>query len=147
MITRPLELASRLRREPRNFDWMFYVNAGLIAVFFSVFGSRFVLAPGIAALPAVVGSNANARMTTHYISVHSEQQIFAGDGLRDLKGLSLWLNDQAKSVKNPVLLVQSNEGVPLDLIARIMSAAQSAGFFVQIASTEPSGRRATSPGR
>ena len=30
MITRPLDLASKMRPEPRNFDWLFYVNAGLL---------------------------------------------------------------------------------------------------------------------
>ena len=140
MITRPLELASRLQPQPRSFDWLFYVNAALIVLFFSLFGSRFVLAPGIAALPAVSGSDANARMTTHYISVHGEQQIFAGDGLHDLARLEVWLKAQAKTAKNPVLLVQSNRSVDFDLIARIVSSAKSAGFFVQIASTEPVGR-------
>ena len=32
MLSRPLDLASRLRPEPRNFDWLFIVNGGLIAL-------------------------------------------------------------------------------------------------------------------
>ena len=32
MITRPLDLASKLRPEPRNFDWLFFVNAGLLSL-------------------------------------------------------------------------------------------------------------------
>ena len=32
MITRPLDLASRLRPEPRSFDWLFYVNGGVIVL-------------------------------------------------------------------------------------------------------------------
>ena len=87
MITRPLDLASRLRPEPRNFDWLFFVNGGLIVLFFTLFGSRFVLAPGVAVLPAIAGANAGARATTHQISVVSANQIFAGDGWRDLKQL------------------------------------------------------------
>ena len=142
MITRPLELASRLRRERRSLDWVFFVNAGLIALFFSLFGSRFVLAPGIAALPAVAGSDANARLATHYIRVLRNQQIFAGDGLRNLQELDVWLVAQAKSVKQPVLLVQSDLTVEFDLVARITSAAQAAGFFVQLAAAEPNRRGA-----
>ena len=46
MITRPLDLASRLRPPPRNFDVFFYVNLGLMVLAFTVLGSRFVLAPG-----------------------------------------------------------------------------------------------------
>ena len=47
MITRPLDLAAKLRPEPRRFDALFYVNVGVLALFFLVFGSRFVLAPGL----------------------------------------------------------------------------------------------------
>ena len=65
MITRPLDLASKLRPEPRNFDWLFFVNAGLLVLFFVLFGSRFVLAPGegqgaargrAASMPSAAGS-------------------------------------------------------------------------------------------
>ena len=138
MITRPLELASRLRPEPRSFDWAFFVNALLIVLFFSLFGSRFVLAPGFSALPAIAGSNANARPATHHITVHSERQILAGDGLRDVAGLKVWLEAQAKTARqSPVLLVVSKEDVDLGLITRITSVAVAAGFDVQIASVEP----------
>lgn len=142
MITRPLELASRLRPEPRSFDWAFHVNAGLLLLFFSLFGSRFVLAPGFAALPELAGADANARITTHYITIHGERQIFAGDGLRDLAGLKDWLERQARTVKQPVLLVQSNPGVEFELIARVVSLAEQAGFGVQVAAVEPRRRRA-----
>ncbi|HEY8931687.1 MAG TPA: hypothetical protein VIM44_00065, partial [Rariglobus sp.] len=47
MITRPLNLSARLRPPPRGFEFLFYVNGGLIALFFVLFGSRFVLSPGL----------------------------------------------------------------------------------------------------
>ena len=62
MLTRPLELASRLRPAPRGLAWPFLVNAGLLVLFFSLFGSRFVLAPGLGVdfrLPTVAGANAH----------------------------------------------------------------------------------------
>lgn len=142
MITRPLDLAARLRPEPRNFDWLFFVNAGLLVLFFSLFGSRFVLAPGIAMLPAVAGADENARRTTHYITVHNERQIYAGDGLRDLESLNAWLVQQAKTHQHPVLLVQSNTEVDLGLTGKIFSLARDAGFEVQLAAVEPAKRGA-----
>lgn len=148
MITRPLDLASRLRPEPRNFDWLFFVNGGLIVLFFSLFGSRFVLAPGVAVLPAIAGANANARATTHQISVVSANQIFAGDGWRDLKQLDEWMRIQPRISAEPVLLVQVNLGVDFDVVARIFSLANAAGFDVQIAAVEPVKRRESGgPGR
>ena len=144
MITRPLELASRLRPAPRSFDWLFFVNAGLIVLFFSLFGSRFVLAPGFTVLPSITGANANARIATHHITVQGERQILAGDGVRDLPGLKAWLVAQARASKEkPVLLVVAKQDVDLDLIARIASVADEAGFELQIASVEPRARTAT----
>ena len=45
MITRPLDLAAKLRPPPRSFDALFWVNVGVVVGFFALFGSRFVLAP------------------------------------------------------------------------------------------------------
>jgi biopolymer transport protein ExbD len=139
MITRPLDLASRLRPEPRSFDWLFLVNAGLVVLFFTVFGSRFVLSPGVAVLPAISGAITGARITTHQISVVSANQIFAGDGLRDLEQLNAWLVQQAKEGRHstPVLLLQVNAQVEFDVVARIGSMANANGFQVQIAAVEP----------
>ena len=72
MITRPLDLASRLRPPPRNFDAWFYVNAGLLVLFFYWFGSRFILAPGLGVnfqLPRIAGARAGAAPATHHITV------------------------------------------------------------------------------
>ena len=139
MITRPLDLASKLRPEPRNFDWLFLVNGGLVVLFFILFGSRFVLAPGVAVLPAIAGASAGARITTHQISVVSASQIFAGDGLRDLEQLEQWLAQQAKEARHPapVLLLQVDARVEFDVVARIGSMANANGFQVQIAAVEP----------
>lgn len=141
MITRPLDLASKLRPEPRSFDALFFVNVGLIVLFFSLFGSRFVLAPGITVLPEIAGTNAGAHTTTHYITVLGDRQIIAGDGLRDLEGLRVWLAQEARTVKpgqKPVLLVQSNaDRVSAGLLAQIVSTARQAGFITQVASVEP----------
>lgn len=58
MITRPLDLASRLRPPPRGLDWLFVMNVALVALFFSLFGSRFVLAPGLGLISACRASPA-----------------------------------------------------------------------------------------
>ena len=137
MISRPLDLASRLRPEPRNFDWLFIVNVGLIVLFFSFFGSRFVLAPGVTVLPEIAGAEVSARTTTHHITVNSERQIIAGDGPRDLESLKLWLRQEAGTVKKPVLLVQFNGVRDVNLLTTILSAAAAAGFETHVAAIEP----------
>lgn len=147
MITRPLDLASRLRPEPRHFDWLFFVNVGCLGLFFALFGSRFVLAPGVTALPSLAGATATARTTTHLVRINSAQQILAGDGLRDMPGLRDWLEAQAKTVKSPVLLIQASEDVAFDIVARVTSLAAAAGFAVQIAGVEPARAGGVPPGK
>lgn len=140
MITRPLELATRLRPEPRNFDWLFFVNAGLLVLFFALFGSRFVLAPGLAVnfrLPVVEGANAHAKPPTHVIDVGDNGQVYATDGLRKISDLREWLVRQGKGVKSPLLLVRSSADVPIAVLTDITNAASAAGFEVLVAASEP----------
>ena len=83
MITRPLDLASKLRPEPRNFDFLFLINAGLIVLFFDLFGSRFVLAPGLTEdfrLPTMPGVREGAVATTHTISLRRGGLILINGG-------------------------------------------------------------------
>ena len=140
MITRPLDLASKLRPEPRNFDWLFFVNAGLLVVFFVLFGSRFVLAPGLGVdfrLPTVLGADASARAPTHVVSVVNSGQIYTTDGLRKLSELKEWLAQNAKGTRSPLLLVRGSAGVPMSVLADISSAAAATGFDVLWAASEP----------
>lgn len=140
MITRPLDLAPKLRPEPRNFDWLFFVNAGLLVLFFSLFGSRFVLAPGLPLtfrLPAVAGANSHARPPSHVIGVISEKLVVTGDGLRKIDELEGWLKKQAERTKAPLLLVWAGEDLSMALLANVVNAAGAAGFEVIWAAGEP----------
>jgi biopolymer transport protein ExbD len=146
MITRPLELASRLRPEPRNFDALFYVNVGVLVLFFLMFASRFVLAPGLGVdfqLPVMPGALVGAVTTTSTISVKNSGQILA-DGLLSMAQLREWLKTEARQHKRPSLLVRMSAGVPVSVQNEIVSAAREAGFGANItlAAEEPAAPRA-----
>jgi ABC-type transport system involved in cytochrome c biogenesis permease subunit len=136
MITRPLGFSACLRPEPRSLDWLFFVNAGLLGLFFALFGSRFVLTPGLALAP-IAGAHASARAPTHVISVVDAAQVFTSDGLRKIADLRDWLGPQAQAAKAPLLLVRSGAETPLAVLAEISSAAHAAGFEVLLAASEP----------
>lgn len=140
MITRPLELAARLRPEPRSLDWLFFVNGGLIVLFFSLFGSRFVLAPGLGVdfrLPTMSGALNGAAQTTYRISVVRADLIFVDEGHIHMRELRAWLEAKAKKSKQPSLLVLVGAGVPTTVFTDITSAAYSAGFgHVQMGAQE-----------
>lgn len=138
MIVRPLELAARLRPEPRWLDWLHFANAGLLVVFFSLFGSRFVLAPGLRIeLQSMVGARASATVTTHYISVAAPGRIFNNEGPVTATGLADWLKKEGARTKDPSLLVRAGDGVQVSVQAAIASAATAAGFRVVWAFAEP----------
>lgn len=140
MITRPLDLSSHLRPAPRSFEFLFYVNAGLLALFFSLFGSRFVLAPGLGLdfqIPQTAGAAAGATTTTHQITVQNSGQIFADDGLVSVEQLGRWLQRQKTTTPKPSLLVLASGGVSNEKLAEIVSVAQRAGFGVVWGALEP----------
>ncbi len=146
MITRPLDLASRLRPEPRYLDFLFLVNGGLIVLFFLLFGSRFVLAPGLGVdfvMPEMAGATAGAARTTHVISVVRPGLIFVDDGAINFEQLREWLKVQAGQTVQPSLLVRANSGnVPVTTLTDISSAAFQAGFTrVVVGALEPSKAR------
>ncbi|MBS0663578.1 MAG: biopolymer transporter ExbD [Verrucomicrobia bacterium] len=141
MITRPLDLQSKLRHGPRNFDLLFLVNGGLLVMFFMLFDSKFVLAPGLGVdfrLPVMPGAMANAMATSSTISVKNSGQIFA-DGLLTMDQLREWLKAEARKTKQPSLLVRMSAGVPVAVQNEIVSAAREAGFGANIvlAAEEP----------
>ena len=149
MITRPLDLATRLRPEPRSFDALFFVNGGLLVLFFFLFGSRFVLAPGIGVgfqIPELPGARNSATPTTHRITVKPSGLIITDDGPlistdngpADLEQLGKWLAAEAKKTRRPSLLIIASGTVPSGKLAAIASAAKAAGFVhVQWAAEEP----------
>jgi biopolymer transport protein ExbD len=115
------------------------VNVGLLGLFFAVFGSRFVLAPGLGVdfqLPQLSGAQAGAAQATHVISVLRSGQIFSEEGLVDVGQLREWLKSRAGREPHPTLLVRASSGVTLAKLIDIEGAAHDAGFRVLLGAEE-----------
>lgn len=143
MITRPLDLLSKLRPAPRNYDLLFLVNGALIALFFSIFGSRFILSPGL----RVDNTDFELRKTTHAmenlvatrvtISVNANGQIWGDTGLINEPNLKEWLIRQAKRAPGSVLLIIGDSRASMAVCANIAETATAAGFAgVQLAAQQ-----------
>src|SRR3954465_14394183 len=135
MITRPLELSAKLRPPPKNFDFIFLVNGGLIALFFVLFGSRFVLSPGLRVngrdlhLSSSPTALVDPIPTSVVISVTSSEQIFIDGGMVRSRGpLGDWLRAQGKKQPGAALLVQEDASVPQRVMLEIIDLAQQAGL-------------------
>jgi biopolymer transport protein ExbD len=139
MIARPLDLASRLRPPPHGTGALHYVNVGLLGLFFTMFGSRFILAPGLGLdfqLPQLAGAQAGAAQATHVISVLRSGQIFSEEGLVDIGQLREWLKSRAGREARPTLLVRAISGVTLAELVEIEGVARDAGYRVLLGAEE-----------
>ena len=132
MITRPLDLAARLRPAPRGLDALFYVNVGALAVFFLLFGSRFVLAPGLAvdfALPEAEAAALSAKPTDVVIAVPASDMAVVDGAVLNFSALGAWLRaNGAAAGEGRRLLVQAAASLPTGDLARLQAMAAEAGF-------------------
>lgn len=135
MITRPLDLASQLQPEPRSFDALFYINVGLVGLFFTLFGSRFVLSPGVE-LPAIGGARSGAISTTSVLKVRGSGQLLTSDGLLANAQLPEWLNIQSHKYRHPVLLIESDTRATTGEVSQIVNLARKAGFVILLAADD-----------
>ncbi len=134
MITRPLDLLSKLRPQPRNFDFLFLLNGGLIAFFFTLFGSQFVLSPGLRVNGADLmlhpskGALDNPTATLVSISINANGQVLGDAGLIPPAKLNDWLATQAKRAPDSILLVIADKSATTEKIMTIKDASVAAGF-------------------
>ncbi len=146
MITRPLDLASKLRPAPRMMDSVFYANLVLLGLFFALFGSRFVISPSVElgganlVLPTATSPATSGASTTSVISVLGSDMVFTSDGRMTYGELARWLPTQVArgSEKESRLLVRADVRVTARDLARLSDMATAAGFSgVQLALENP----------
>ncbi len=145
MITRPLEVESRMSPPPRDLDFVAWVNVGLIVVFFLLFGSRFVLAPGLLVgapsdgfqLPATGGLQYVATAPV-VVSYRKDDTILFEGAIIKLPELRQRLEAYAKKHPGEVLLLLADKRVSTQAVFDLSVMAQSAGFaYVLMAGENP----------
>lgn len=143
MITRPLELLSKLRRPPRNFDVLFFVNIAAIALFFLLFGSRFVLSPGLGVdfqLPQGGVATVSGAVPTDVVIAVSRSDMALVDGaVMDFARLKKWLAEKAAGKTGLRLLVQADRELSAGDVTAIYEMAREAGFAGVQFAAEPRG--------
>jgi biopolymer transport protein ExbD len=140
MITRPLDLSTRLRRQPSGYEFIFYVNAGLIALFFVLFGSRFVLSPGLGldfALPVMPASLAGSISTDVVVAIKGPNLAFVEGRKVDFVGLRSHLSGLAQKGTDMRLLVQADASLTTRDLTEVYDMARLAGFASVLIAAEP----------
>ncbi len=137
MITRPLNLSSRLKPPPRSFESIFYVNGGLIVLFFVLFGSRFVLSPGLGVdfkVPTLPGAMDGAASTDVVVAIKGADMAFVEGAKVNFAGLRQYLLSRAGDRAGLRLLVQADAALTTADLTEVYDMARVAGFAsVQIA--------------
>lgn len=135
MITRPLELEARLSRPPRDLDVMHWVSVAAVVLFFSLAGSRFVLAPGLFVgndsfkLPNAGGAAQEVRTAPLVVSFRRDNMILFGGGrYQRIEELRAPLESLAREHPNVALLVVAEEQVSMVAMSRLAELAVSVGF-------------------
>ena len=136
MITRPLELESKLSASPRDLDMMFWVNVGAVMLFFSLLGSRFVLAPGLPVQLAESKSTSRA-VASVVISYRRDNMVLFEGGIFDLQNLRPRIEQYGKEHPGAVMLVRYDRAVSMQGFVDLFDLASAAGLSVVVAA-EPS---------
>jgi biopolymer transport protein ExbD len=138
MVTQPLDLESHLRPAPRSFDVLFYADLALLAVFFTVMGSQFVLAPGMPIeLPLMKQSNDLAQPVDVVVSMRADDAVLFEGGLYPLAAFQSRLADVVATRGVRTVLVRVDRQVTAQGLLGLCEAARAAGAeHVQIAAEE-----------
>lgn len=147
MITRPLELESRMSPPPRDLDFVAWVNVGVIVLFFGLFGSDFVLAPGLPVgvgdqaatlvLPSVGAASQGAGAASVVVSYRSDRIILFEGGMYSLAELRKHMAGYAKKHPGAVMLVRADRQVTVQAFADLCEMAREVGFAHVLLAAEP----------
>ena len=147
MITRPLELESRLSPPPRDLDFVAWVNAAVIVFFFTLLGSRFVLAPGLPigvsdqtglVLPQGGVTAESTGAASVVVSYRRENVILFEGGMYSLADLRKQMADYARKHPGAVMLVRADRQVSLQDALDLIEMAKAVGFANVLLAAEPS---------
>jgi biopolymer transport protein ExbD len=146
MITRPLDLESRMSPPPRDFTAVAWVNVGLIVLFFSLLGSRFVLATGVLVgvgeagaieLPSVNPASASTAATSVVVSYRRDNVILFEGGMYSLAELRKHMAAYTKNNPGSVMLVRADKQVSNQALADLFAMAGAVGFKNVLLAAEP----------
>lgn len=146
MITRPLDLESRMSPPPRDFNAVAWVNVGLIVLFFSLLGSRFVLATGVLVgvgetgaieLPSVNPTSASTAATSVVVSYRRDNVILFEGGMYSLAELRRHMEAYTRDNPGSVMLVRADKQVSNQALADLFAMAGAVGFKNVLLAAEP----------
>lgn len=141
MITKPFNLESRLKRPSAAFEFVPFIDACVIGLFFVLLSSRFVLATGFSLdLPTVEDLPRDAAATSRVLTLSESQGtamlIFEGR-VCTLESFARVTSDRSSEFESEILLLRADRDVSLELLAQVWEMCIKAGFKRVLISAEP----------
>ena len=138
MVTQPLDLQSHLRPPPRSLDVFYFADVALIALFFLIMGSKFVLAPGMPMdLPVMEESSSLAQSADVVVSMRGDEGVLFEGGMFPLEAFQSKLAEIVKARGAETVLVRIDRQVTAQGLLDLCAVARRAGAkHVQIAAEE-----------
>ncbi len=136
MITRPLGLQSHLRPPSSRINPIPLVDVVLIALFFSVVHSNYVLAPGLTInLPQGSEEVMAGLATSAFLTVQSENVLLFQERILKMDTLKPALAEHVRERGETNLVIYIDRGVPVQTLVSVTEIAREAGVArVQVAS-------------
>jgi biopolymer transport protein ExbD len=152
MITRPLDLSSKLSAPPRDLDVMFWVNVAAVGLFFALLGSRFVLAPG---MPVGVGAGGALELpqvgnvmhgtASVVVSYRRDNMILFDGGIYEFSNFGPVLEEYARRHPGTAMLVRVDKQVSMQGFLDLCDLAREAGFANVLVAAEPEVEQTATP--
>jgi biopolymer transport protein ExbD len=143
MITRPLDLQSRLSPAPRSLDGLFWVNGVIVVLFFTLLGSKFVLPPGVATdfsggnmLPQAGSLTGGVTGPTVVVSYRSDNVILFEDGIYSFVQLRGQMERYITVHPGSVVLLRINADASVGAFMKIGEMAKALGYAGVVLATE-----------
>lgn len=140
MLTSPLELKRHLPEPDNRINMVPFLDLCVIGLFFTLYSSRFVFAPGVTIDLSEVDALARTGMPTPAVLTVRDNDImlFEGEIFR-IESLSEKLDQfvQSGKIDGTALLIKADKSVDMQDVLRICDIARQAGFGkVQLATDE-----------
>ena len=145
MKVRPFNFEAHLRRKSRRLDPVPFIDACLMAIFFTLFGSTYVFAPGVTLnLPTSRTATLDALPVYEVLTVgeiEGSERILYDGRIFNLETFEKSLIGSASERSGVTLLVRMDEDVSVRTLSELCDIARGVGFReVQIAA-EPATER------
>lgn len=138
MKARPFDFEAQLHAKSRRMDPVPFIDACLIVIFFSLFGSSYVFAPGFTLrLPGSRTAAADALPVYEVLTVgeiEGAERILFDGRIYNLETFGKSLLTSGEDLGETTLLVRMDEAVSVGTLSAVCDIARAAGFReIQIA--------------